>query len=176
VDFYTDKLGFEIVRSNEGNVAVTLGEERLMLEAAGTFYSADYNEAIRARLGAASPHALYVEVSDVESYYEKLQAAGVQVVDPLLPRPWGQLEFTVGPGRELADLLVDDIPAALKEQLHRLTLFFTAGERIRYLRREWRKTMCRRAGAAATGVSHFVIPSVRGNEVAGAHGPGTTWR
>ncbi|HET7137723.1 MAG TPA: VOC family protein [Gaiellaceae bacterium] len=95
VDFYTDKLGFEIVRSNEGNVAVTLGEERLMLEAAGTFYSADYNEAIRARLGAASPHALYVEVSDVESYYEKLQAAGVQVVDPLLPRPWGQSEFTV---------------------------------------------------------------------------------
>ena len=95
VDFYTGKLGFEVVRSSEGNVAVTLGGERLMLEAAGTFYSANYNDAIRARLGTASPHALYIEVPDLEPYYEKLQAAGVEVVDPLAPRPWGQSEFTV---------------------------------------------------------------------------------
>ncbi|HEU5372296.1 MAG TPA: VOC family protein [Gaiellaceae bacterium] len=95
VAFYTDKLGFEVVRSNEGNVALALGEERLMLEAAGAFYSVGYNEAIRARIGAVSPHALYIEVPDVDSYHEKLQAAGVQVVDQLLPRPWGQSEFTV---------------------------------------------------------------------------------
>jgi catechol 2,3-dioxygenase-like lactoylglutathione lyase family enzyme len=95
VDFYTEKLGFEVVRSSEGNVAVALGDERLMLEAAGAFYSPGYNEAIRARLGTASPHALYIEVPDVESYHERLQTAGVQVVDPLSPRPWGQSEFTV---------------------------------------------------------------------------------
>jgi catechol 2,3-dioxygenase-like lactoylglutathione lyase family enzyme len=95
VDFYTDKLGFEVARSSEGNVALTFGDERLMLEAAGTFYSPEYNEAIRARMGTASPHSLYIEAPEVESYYERLQAAGVQVVDPLLPRPWGQVEFTV---------------------------------------------------------------------------------
>jgi catechol 2,3-dioxygenase-like lactoylglutathione lyase family enzyme len=95
VDFYTDKLGFEVVRSSEGNVAVALGEERLMLEAPGAFYSPKYNEAIRSRMGMASPHSLYIEVPDVETYYEKLRAAGVQIADPLLPRPWGQSEFTV---------------------------------------------------------------------------------
>jgi len=95
VDFYTDKLGFEVVRSSEGNVAVSLGDERLMLEAATDFYSPEYNEAIRARMGTASPHALYIEVPEVEPYYENVQAAGVQVVDPLSPRPWGQTEFTV---------------------------------------------------------------------------------
>jgi catechol 2,3-dioxygenase-like lactoylglutathione lyase family enzyme len=98
VDFYTGKLGFEVVRSSEGNVAVALGDERLMLEAAGAFYSPGYNDAIRERMGAASPHALYVEVAEIEAYYERLQAAGVDVVDPLAPRPWGQSEFTVADG------------------------------------------------------------------------------
>jgi catechol 2,3-dioxygenase-like lactoylglutathione lyase family enzyme len=42
VDFYTHKLGFEVVRSSEGNVALALGDERLMLEAAGVFYSQEY--------------------------------------------------------------------------------------------------------------------------------------
>ncbi|HUJ55637.1 MAG TPA: VOC family protein [Gaiellaceae bacterium] len=98
VDFYTGKLGFELLRSSEGNVAVGLGDERVMLEAAGSFYSPEYNEAIRARLGAASPHALYIEVAEIEPYYEKLRAAGVEVVDPLAPRPWGQSEFTVADG------------------------------------------------------------------------------
>jgi uncharacterized glyoxalase superfamily protein PhnB len=47
-------------------------------------------------MGTVSPHALYVEVPEIESYYEKLQDAGVVgVIDPLSPRPWGQSEFTV---------------------------------------------------------------------------------
>ncbi len=95
VGFYTDKLGFEVVRSSEGHVSLALGDEQLMLEAASAFYSPEYNEAIRARMGTVSPHALYIEVPEVESYYEALRAAGVQVVDPLLPRPWGQSEFTM---------------------------------------------------------------------------------
>jgi catechol 2,3-dioxygenase-like lactoylglutathione lyase family enzyme len=95
VDFYTGKLGFEVLRSSEGNVAVALGDERLMLEVAGTFYSPEYNQAIVERMGAPSPHALYIAVPDVEAYYETLRGAGVRVVDPLAPRPWGQTEFTV---------------------------------------------------------------------------------
>jgi hypothetical protein len=77
-----DKLGFEVVRSSEGNVAVALGEERVMLEAPQAFYSPEYNEEIRSRDGMTSPHTLYIEVPEVESYYEKLQSAGVQVVGP----------------------------------------------------------------------------------------------
>ena len=95
VDFYTGKLGFEVARSSEGNVALTFADERLMLEAAGDFYSPAYNDAISARLGNASPHALYIEAHELEQYYEQVRAAGVEIVDPLAPRPWGQAEFTV---------------------------------------------------------------------------------
>jgi catechol 2,3-dioxygenase-like lactoylglutathione lyase family enzyme len=95
VDFYTGKLGFEVARSSEGNVALTFGEDRVMLEAATDFYSPEYNDAIRARLGSSSPHALYFEVAELDALYEQLQAAGVEIVDPLAPRPWGQSEFTV---------------------------------------------------------------------------------
>ncbi|HZS30573.1 MAG TPA: VOC family protein [Gaiellaceae bacterium] len=98
VDFYTSRLGFEVARSSEGNVALTFGEQRLMLEAAGEFYSPEYNEAIRSRLGNSSPHALYVEAPELEQYYEQVRAVGVEVVDPLEPRPWGQSEFTVADG------------------------------------------------------------------------------
>src|SRR3954447_4113418 len=95
VDFYTEKLGFAVARSSEGNVALVLGGDRLMLEAATDFYSPQYNDAIRARLGGPSPHALYIEVPELDAYYEMLEAAGVEIVDPLAPRPWGQVEFTV---------------------------------------------------------------------------------
>ena len=95
VDFYTEKLGFAVARSSEGNVALVLGDDRVMLEAATDFYSPQYNDAIRARLGGPSPHALYIEVPELDAYYERVQAAGAEIVDPLAPRPWGQAEFTV---------------------------------------------------------------------------------
>jgi catechol 2,3-dioxygenase-like lactoylglutathione lyase family enzyme len=98
VDFYTEKLGFDVLRSNEGNVAVGIAGVRLMLEASTDFYSPAYNDAIRARLDSPSPHALYIEMSNLEEYYEQLRAAGVEIVDPLEPRPWGQTEFTVADG------------------------------------------------------------------------------
>jgi len=94
--FYTGTLGFEVVRGEpaEGNVAVTRGAARLMLEAAGDFYVPEYNDEIRARLAAPSPHSLYIEEPELDAYYERLRAAGVEIVDPLAERPWGQAEFT----------------------------------------------------------------------------------
>jgi uncharacterized glyoxalase superfamily protein PhnB len=96
VTFYVDTLGFEVLRgaAADGNVAVTRGAGRMMLEAAGDFYDPGYNDAIRERLGASSPHSLYVEVPELEEYYERLREAGVRIVDPIAPRPWGQVEFT----------------------------------------------------------------------------------
>ena len=100
VDFYTQKLGFDVLRGvpADGNVALARGSERLMLEAAGDHYSPAYNEAIGARLGSPSPHSLYLEEEALDAYYEQLQSAGVEIVDPLAPRPWGQTEFTVADG------------------------------------------------------------------------------
>ena len=97
VDFYVNTLGFELVRGTpgDGNVAVSHGPARLMLEAAGEFYGAPYNEEIRARLASPPAHSLYLEEPELEAYYARLQDAGVRVVDPLAERPWGQAEFTV---------------------------------------------------------------------------------
>lgn len=97
IGFYVEQLGFEVVRGDlaDGNVAVQRNYGRLMLEAAGSFYVPGYDDAIRERLGTRSPNALYIEEPDLAAYHDRLQAAGVKVVDPLAERSWGQAEFTV---------------------------------------------------------------------------------
>jgi uncharacterized glyoxalase superfamily protein PhnB len=77
--FYLGPLEFTLERGGEGegNSALVRGDARLMLETPSDFY------------------ALYLEEPDLNAFYERIQAAGVRVVDPLAERPWGQSEFTV---------------------------------------------------------------------------------
>ena len=96
--FYTDKLGFHLIRGgpDEDNISIGRGDATLMLEAAsGDFYASAYNEAIRERLNGKSPNALYMEAEDLDELYAKVQAEGVRVIDPIAARHWGQTEFTV---------------------------------------------------------------------------------
>ena len=95
--FYVDQLGFALERGGptDDNSAIARGDARLMIEVAGDLYSERYNEAIRRRLGTPSAMALYMEAPDLEELYMRLQASGVEIVDPLADRPWGQREFTV---------------------------------------------------------------------------------
>lgn len=95
--FYLDRLGFTLERGGptDDNSAVVRGDARLMIEVAGDLYSEGYNEAIRRRLGSPSAMALYIEAPDLGELYTRLQASGVEIVDPLADRPWGQSEFTV---------------------------------------------------------------------------------
>lgn len=96
LDFYVDRLGFSVEGDvTHGNVSVARGDARLMLETTADFYGDTYNAAIRRRLGSVSPHALYVEASDLEELYRSLEEASATIVDPLADRPWGQAEFTV---------------------------------------------------------------------------------
>ena len=100
VAFYTGPLGFTLERGTveEGNIAVSRDHSRLMLEGAGTFYGAAYNQAITDRLGAPGAVSLYIEtadLADLAQLHAKAVAAGLKVVDPLADRPWGQAEFTV---------------------------------------------------------------------------------
>ncbi|MFL5646818.1 MAG: VOC family protein [Chloroflexota bacterium] len=97
LDFYSQSLGFTVARGGptDPNCVVTRGDARLMLEVAGGLFSAGYNEAIRNRLGSPSATALYMEAEDLDSLYAQVQEAGVEIVDPLADRPWGQAEFTV---------------------------------------------------------------------------------
>jgi uncharacterized glyoxalase superfamily protein PhnB len=95
--FYVGRLGFTLERGGptEDNSAIARGDARLMIEVAGDLYSPGYNEAIRRRLGSPSAMALYIEAADLDDLYARLEASGVEIVDPLADRPWGQNEFTV---------------------------------------------------------------------------------
>lgn len=97
IDFYATKLGFTIERgtAEEGNIAVSFGESRMMLESVKGFYSPAYNEAIAKRLGTPSANALYIEATDLDALYARTLANGTLIIDPLAPRDWGQSEFTV---------------------------------------------------------------------------------
>ncbi len=95
--FYVGRLGFTLERvgPTDDNSAIARGDARLMLEVAGDLYSPGYNEAIRRRLGTPSAMALYMEALDLDELYARMEASGVEIVDPLAGRPWGQHEFTV---------------------------------------------------------------------------------
>jgi uncharacterized glyoxalase superfamily protein PhnB len=97
LDFYTERLGFTVSRGGptDPNCVVTRGDARLMLEVAGDLFSPGYNAAIRDRLGSASATTLYMEAEDLDALYADAREGGVEVVDPLADRPWGQSEFTV---------------------------------------------------------------------------------
>ncbi len=93
--FYSGALEFTVEREHEGNSVVKHGDARVMLEAGTDFYGAEYNAAIRERLGSPSSISLYIESSDLAGFQSRLQAAGARIIDPLADRPWGQAEFTV---------------------------------------------------------------------------------
>lgn len=97
LDFYVGVLGFSTERegTDEGNISISRGDARLMLEASADFYGDEYNAAIHERLGSVSPNALYMEAEDLEELYRALEGGAAKIVDPLADRPWGQAEFTV---------------------------------------------------------------------------------
>jgi len=95
--FYTGQLEFSLDSGGEGatNASLTRGDGHLMIDAAD-FYSDQYNEAIRERLGTPSSTALYIEAEDLGEFHSRLTTSGaVRIIDPLASRPWGQEEFTV---------------------------------------------------------------------------------
>jgi uncharacterized glyoxalase superfamily protein PhnB len=98
IEFYRDRLGFTVERGSpeDGNVALSFGDARIMLDSVPTdYYSASYNEAIAKRIGDAAPTAIYIESPELNAHYERLEKGGIEIVDPIADRPWGQREFTV---------------------------------------------------------------------------------
>ena len=97
LDFYTGTLGFRLRRGGpeEEHCGLERGDASLMLEKPASFYSAQYNAAIRDRLGRPGPLALYIEAPELEALYERAMAANARIVDPLAKREWGQSEFTL---------------------------------------------------------------------------------
>ena len=86
--FYMGRLEFTLDSGGEGatNSSLTRGDGHLMIETAADFYSDQYNEAIRERLGARSSIALYIEAEDLAAFYSRLKAAGRGRSDHRSPR------------------------------------------------------------------------------------------
>lgn len=97
IDFYENTLGFTVERTDPENVnsALSRGDARIMIETASDMFADEYNEAIEQRMGSVSPVALYMEATDLDDLYARLNEAEVKIVDPLAERPWGQREFTI---------------------------------------------------------------------------------
>ena len=98
IAFYRDRLGFIVERGGpeDGNVALSFGDARIMMDSVPTdYYSASYNDAIAKRMGASAPTAFYIESPDLDAQYERLADSGIEIVDPIADRSWGQREFTV---------------------------------------------------------------------------------
>ena len=95
--FYLGPLEFDLAGGGEdaSNSSVSRGDARLMLETAADHFGAEYNAAIRERLGSLSAISLYIQAQDLAGFQSRLKAAGARIVDPLANRPWGQAEFTV---------------------------------------------------------------------------------
>ena len=74
--FYMGPLEFTLDSGSEEatNSSLTRADGHLMIETAADFYSDQYNEAIRERLGARSPIALYIEADDLAAFYSRLKA------------------------------------------------------------------------------------------------------
>ena len=96
--FYVQTLEFSLTSGGEEatNSALDRGDAHVMIETAADHYGAEYNAAIKERIGTPSPIALYIEAEDLAPFYSRLEASGVaRIIDPLAERVWGQEEFTV---------------------------------------------------------------------------------
>jgi uncharacterized glyoxalase superfamily protein PhnB len=95
--FYIGRLEFTLDGGGEAatNSSLSRGDARVMIKTAADHYGANYNAAIRDRLGTQSSIALYIEADDLAAFHARLKASGVRIIDPLAERPWGQEEFTV---------------------------------------------------------------------------------
>jgi uncharacterized glyoxalase superfamily protein PhnB len=95
--FYTGRLEFTLNSGGDAatNSSLSRGDARVMIETAADHYGDEYNAEIRARVGAKSSIALYIEAEDLAAFHGRLRDSGARIIDPLAERPWGQEEFTV---------------------------------------------------------------------------------
>ena len=83
IEFYRDRLGFTVERGGpeDGNVALSFGDARIMLDSVPTeYYSRSYNEAIAKRMRAPGPTAVYIESPDLETVLGKRDRAILELL------------------------------------------------------------------------------------------------
>ena len=100
IAFYRDVLGFTVRRAEPAGAPTFASLEHpsasLMLSPYDELFGG-WPTAIEAgkRRGQGGAVSFYIEGGDIQADYDRVVAAGATVVDPLGPRPWGQVEFTI---------------------------------------------------------------------------------
>lgn len=107
--FYTEHMGFQEVFQSDWYVSLKHREnpayELAVLQRGHETIPAEFRE-------RASGLLLNFEVADATAEYERLQAAGLRIVQPLRDEPFGQRHFIgVDPGGVLVDV-IEVIPFA----------------------------------------------------------------
>jgi len=90
VAFYRDTLGLPVIGSyDDGHKRGTIFQvnARVELELMGTPAGQPQQKP------PPSGMRLKFRVSDIDAEYERLQAAGVTIIEPLQARPWGERSF-----------------------------------------------------------------------------------
>ena len=101
IDFYTKALGFTVRRADPEDAptyaALRHGNDEIMLSQLGAFadvWPLEQKAASRKPAGAG-PFTMYKESADIERDCDRARAAGANVLEGVVDRPWGQKEFVV---------------------------------------------------------------------------------
>jgi uncharacterized glyoxalase superfamily protein PhnB len=93
-DFYTQLFGFQLIYDSDWYVALR-GEGDSSTELAFMLPDRPDQEAVFQPRYAGQGICYVFEVDDVDAEYERLQAAGIDIIIPLQDKPWGERHFTV---------------------------------------------------------------------------------
>jgi catechol 2,3-dioxygenase-like lactoylglutathione lyase family enzyme len=95
IDFYTTVLGFERLKGEPTYVSVRSGSVVIGLGPAAKLPKQHHfnPEVQKARRGLGAE--IVLEVDNVESYFEKVEASGYKILTPLQKRSWGATDFRI---------------------------------------------------------------------------------
>jgi len=98
VKFYTEQLGFRVVKeeSQEDFVTLEFAENSIMLEKDNLFKEAlpELREELsRNQYGVGT--TLFIHVDDADRRYRDIKAKGVKIFSKIETKPWGAREFVI---------------------------------------------------------------------------------
>jgi predicted enzyme related to lactoylglutathione lyase len=98
VKFYTEQLGFRIVKeeSQEDFVTLEFAENSIMLERDQLLKEALpelKEELARNQYGVGA--TIFIHVDDADRRYREIKAKGLKIFSPIETKPWGAREFVI---------------------------------------------------------------------------------
>jgi uncharacterized glyoxalase superfamily protein PhnB len=95
IDFYTKALGFTVRRADPDHASLERGADNLMFSPLGAFEKAWPLERKAMARSDAGRMTMFMESADLQGDFERAKAAGAEVIEEPVDRPWGQREFVV---------------------------------------------------------------------------------